>query len=104
MGPAPENGGDQTAMMEAIAVALTKLASAEPAAIVIDDLQWADNATLDTILSLANYLPRLPILWVGVYRSDEIPRGHPLRWLRNQLSGLCQPDRSGSRAAELGLI
>jgi len=85
LGPSPEDSGDHTALMEAIARALTRLAGDQPAVIVIDDLQWADNATLDTILSLVNYLPNLPILMVGVYRSDEIPRGHPLRWLRNQL-------------------
>jgi len=85
MGPEPEDSGDQSTLLEAINVALSVLSNIKPAAIVIDDLQWADNATLDVILSLANHLPTIPVLLVGVYRSDEIPRGHPLRWLRNQL-------------------
>lgn len=55
LGPAPENSGDQSTLMEAITIALSTLSSTQPATIVIDDLQWADNATLDTILSLINY-------------------------------------------------
>ncbi|MEM9215765.1 MAG: diguanylate cyclase [Cyanobacteria bacterium P01_F01_bin.150] len=52
-----------------------------PLVLVLDDLQWADSATLiliDVILrddSINNFL------FVGVYRSDEISNKHPLNCL-----------------------
>jgi ATP/maltotriose-dependent transcriptional regulator MalT len=85
LGPVPADAGDQPTLHEAIRAALATLSGEWPAAIVIDDLHWADNATLDVILSLSPFLSEMSILLVGIYRSDEIPRGHPVRWLRNQL-------------------
>jgi DNA-binding CsgD family transcriptional regulator len=85
LGPVPADEGDQPTLHEAIRAALASLSAERPAAIVIDDLHWADNATLDVILSLSPFLLEMSLLLVGIYRSDEIPRGHPVRWLRNQL-------------------
>jgi DNA-binding CsgD family transcriptional regulator len=85
LGPVPADAGDQPTLHEAIRAALAALSGERPAAIVIDDLHWADNATLDVILSLSPFLSEMSILLVGIYRSDEIPRGHPVRRLRNQL-------------------
>lgn len=44
----------------------------------IDDLQWADIATLDLLQSIAldDEIPNLLI--VGAYREDEVPDSHPL--------------------------
>ena len=53
--------------------------------ILLDDLQWSDDATLELLGALADPLRELPILVVGAYRSDEVPRAHPLRGLRNEL-------------------
>lgn len=85
LGAVEKDSGNQSTLLEAIANAFLAMSQIQPATIVIDDLQWADNATLDVFLSLANSLPSMHLLLVGIYRSDEIPRGHPLRWLRNQL-------------------
>ena len=53
--------------------------------IVLDDLQWADNATLELLPALAGSCARERLLILGAYRNEEIPRGHPLRRLRNDL-------------------
>ena len=53
--------------------------------LVLDDLQWADNATLELVPILASALAQERLLIVGTYRNDEIGRGHPLRRLRNDL-------------------
>ncbi|MBL9104203.1 MAG: AAA family ATPase [Myxococcales bacterium] len=48
------------------------------AAIFLDDLQWSDLATLKLIEELAGD-PELPhVLWIGVYRDDEVGPDHPL--------------------------
>ena len=47
--------------------------------LVIEDVHWADEATLDVIRLLGRRVERLGALVVATYRSDELPRTHPLR-------------------------
>ncbi len=84
LGP-PPGGADPAALGEALGHALASIARATPAVLVLEDLQWADNATLELLPALAGALAHEPLLIVGTYRTDEIGRGHPLRRLRNQL-------------------
>ena len=39
---------------------------------VIEDLHWADGATLDLLRFLARRIDSLPVLLVVSYRDDEI--------------------------------
>jgi tetratricopeptide (TPR) repeat protein len=54
-------------------------------AVFFDDLQWADDTTLELLPVLAGVLQDEPVLVLGAYRSDEIPRGHALRRMRSEL-------------------
>jgi DNA-binding CsgD family transcriptional regulator len=47
--------------------------------IVVEDAQWADEATLDWITLLGRRIGRLPALLVVTYRDDELAPDHPLR-------------------------
>lgn len=52
-----------------------------PLLLFLDDLHWADAASLDFF---SYFLPRIeqrPILIIGTYRSEEIRDGHPLQKL-----------------------
>ena len=49
------------------------------AVLVIEDVHWADEATLDVLRLLGRRVERLGALVVVTYRSDELPRTHPLR-------------------------
>ncbi len=89
--PAP--GGDRATIFEAIRRAFEEMG---PAVVVLDDLQWSDEATLALLGALAPALNELPVLVVGAYRSDGLPRDHPLRWLRNEL-------RRGGQLQEVAL-
>jgi DNA-binding CsgD family transcriptional regulator len=84
LGP-PGTVGDHATLVEAIRCALVSLTSAGPAAMLLDDLQWSDDATLELLGALAQPIRELPLLIVGVYRADELPRAHPLRRLRHDL-------------------
>ena len=46
--------------------------------IVIEDAQWADDATLDLLTFLGRRLDRTPALLVLTYRDDELGAGHKL--------------------------
>ena len=70
---------------EAICLALATIAQGAPTALILDDLQWADNATLELLPALAGALANVQLVVVGLYRSDEVGRRHPLRKLRSEL-------------------
>ena len=77
--------GDRATLFEAIRCGLAAVAAERPAVVLLDDLQWSDDATLELLAALVAPLRELPMLVVGAYRSDEIPRAHQLRRLRNDL-------------------
>jgi tetratricopeptide (TPR) repeat protein len=69
-----------------VTTALSSELRREPATIVIlDDLQWADDATLDVVRLLGQRLEDVPALVVITYRDDELDRAHPLRLLLGEL-------------------
>ena len=55
---------------------LARLARGRPALVVLDDLQWADEATLLFVEHLAPHLTGLPLLVVATYRDTDV--GRPL--------------------------
>ncbi len=83
-GPPPQHT-DPAVLVEAICQAFAAIARTRPTVLVLDDLQWADNATLELMPILASALAQEQLLIVGTYRNDEIGRGHPVRRLRNDL-------------------
>ncbi|HEY7020958.1 MAG TPA: AAA family ATPase [Ktedonobacterales bacterium] len=82
---APPPNTDYATLVEALRCLFLAVARTSPAVIVLDDLQWADNATLELLPALASACAHERLLILGAYRSDEMPRGHPLRRLRNDL-------------------
>ena len=71
--------------MEAIRCGLAAMTRSDPVALLLDDLQWSDEATLELLGALALPVRELPLLIVAAYRSDELSRAHPLRRLRDDL-------------------
>jgi len=53
--------------------------------IIIEDVHWADEATLDFIKFLARRIVRLRCLFILTYRDHEIHSNHPLRYVLGQL-------------------
>lgn len=59
-------------LFEAVGALLATLASAAGLAVVLDDLHWADQATLDLLGYIARRQPAARLLIVGAYREGEI--------------------------------
>jgi tetratricopeptide (TPR) repeat protein/transcriptional regulator with XRE-family HTH domain len=57
---------------------LVALAEHAPLALLLDDLHWADRASLDLLQHLARHTRERPILLVGTTRAVEAQRQHPL--------------------------
>jgi ATP/maltotriose-dependent transcriptional regulator MalT len=77
LGRVLQSGADAADVLDAILEELDD--PLRPVVHVVEDLQWADDATLDAILVVARRIERLPAVLVGTYRDDEIDRAHPLR-------------------------
>ncbi len=56
-----------------------------PALVILEDLHWADELSLDVLGHLASRLATRPTLVVGAYRSDELYPRLPMRDLRTRL-------------------
>lgn len=53
--------------------------------VVLEDLHWADAATLDLVKFLARRIQRVRALLVLSYRDDELGEGHPLQLVLGDL-------------------
>ena len=56
--------------------------------LVIEDLHWADDATLDLLKFLARRTARVPVLILGSYRDEELAPAHPLRLTLGDLASV----------------
>ena len=59
-----------------------------PTVLVVEDVHWADEATLDVLRFLVRRVGELPAVLVLTYRDDEVGRDHPLQALLGLASGL----------------
>lgn len=60
--------------------------SGGPAVCVVEDVHWADGATLDLLRFLSRRIATLPLLLVVSYRDDEIGDDHPMAVLLGDLA------------------
>ena len=56
--------------------------------LVLEDLHWADEATLDVVRLLARRIESIPALVVVTFRDDELERTHPLRVVLGELRSI----------------
>jgi DNA-binding CsgD family transcriptional regulator len=87
---AEQAGGELAAVVgratpSAVAAALTDELRRRPAILVLEDLHWADEATLDVIRLLARRMGQVPALVLATSRTDELDRSHPLRMALGEL-------------------
>ena len=77
----------------ALLVALVRqIASAEqPLVLFLDDLQWADQPSLEFIGALLDAEAIHGLLVIGAYRNNEVEASHPLGELLHRAAGLATP-------------
>ena len=73
---------------EVAAALVEELRRRKPTLLVIEDLHWADEATLDVLRLLARRIGQVPALVIATYRDDELERSHPLRMVLGDLHGI----------------
>ncbi len=69
-----EQGGPQAALLRAWRVLLEAVAQQQPLILIIDDLQWADEALLDLLEYLTDRITDQPVLFICPARPDFLER------------------------------
>jgi len=75
--------GDLMGLMEALIDLLGS--GLRPTVLVLDDIQWADEATLDVVKYLGRRIARTKGLLLLAYRDSEVDFDHPLRRVIGEL-------------------
>ena len=82
LGPLPMSSSDsqeeRQRLFRAVAGFLQAIAGEMPVALLLDDLHWADSASLELLQHLARHTRAYPVLLLGTYRDVEVGRQHPL--------------------------
>ncbi len=71
---------------EVLSALAREVAERSPTILVLEDLHWADEATLDVLRLLGRRIDGVPALVLATYRDDELDRAHPLRVVLGELS------------------
>jgi DNA-binding CsgD family transcriptional regulator/tetratricopeptide (TPR) repeat protein len=78
-GPSIQASLGQTRLFELLLGVLSRLGQERPVALVIEDVHWADSASLDLIAFLVRNQRSERLATVVTFRSGELPTEHPVR-------------------------
>ncbi len=107
-GPRLNSNLDQEKIFKQYADVMQALAREQTLILILDDLQWADSASLNLLFHLARQLKESRVLLLGTYRPDDVALGrggerHPLEPILNELKryyGDIVIDLGAAQAAE----
>ncbi len=80
---------------------LVALAAQRPLVLLLEDLHWADSASLDLLRFIAHEIDEMPLLLLATYRGEEIDRRHPLAALVPLLVREAPTERLGLRPFDI---
>jgi len=80
----PEHERDR--LFEAVSQFVTNISKDAPLLVVLDDLQWTDQASLLLLHYVARGVHKEPLLLVGAYRDSEVDEKHPLSPVLTELN------------------
>ena len=81
-------GATSARMLRELAEALEMLTAEAPLVLVLEDLQWSDNSTVEALAYVAQWRESARLLVLGTYRMvDTVIRAHPLRRTAQEICG-----------------
>ena len=75
-------------LYEAVGAFLAAIAATRPLVLLLDDLQWADAASLDLLGHVARTQPAARLLILGAYRAGEVAHNRALERILAELNRL----------------
>ena len=91
---------EQQLLFREVTAFLQAIAQESPVAVMLDDLHWADGATLELLQHLARHTRADRVLLLGTYRDVEVGRHHPLEAALRDLMREDLVDRIGLHRLE----
>lgn len=91
---AKASGIEQSHLCEQYTNVVKALSQQQPLLIIVDDLHWADNASINLLFHLSRRLREDPVLIIGAYRADDVALGrggerHPLETSLHEIKRYC---------------
>ena len=83
--PLTDDAGARFRLFDAVADFLRSSAAAQPLVVILEDVHWAEPASLDLLRFLVDEVPDGRMLVMATYRDTEVPAGHPLAELLGTL-------------------
>ena len=80
-----ESDAERFLVMESVVRFLTAASEEAPLLVVLDDLHWADAASLQLLGQLAHSSVSMAVTVVGTFRDSDLSRSHPLTALLARL-------------------
>lgn len=71
---------------------------------IVEDVHWADSATLDLLRFLSRRIDSLPLLLLASYRDDEVGEQHPVAMLLGDLATSAAVSRVGVHPLSLPAV
>jgi predicted ATPase len=75
-------------LFEAVGSLLAAIAGNSPLVLLLDDLQWADPASLDLLHAIVRYQPDARLMIAGAYRTSELEQNPALSHLVAEINRL----------------
>ncbi|MDP9372585.1 MAG: AAA family ATPase, partial [Chloroflexota bacterium] len=104
----PEDDGvalaSQDAIVRRVLAYLAALAARQPLVLLLEDLHWADPASLDLLRATGRAPAHRPVLLLATYRTDEVVNDHPLAALLPTLVRESRAERLDLRPLDAGAI
>ena len=66
------------ALIQTVALQLYRIAEEQPLVLILDDLHWADQDSLDLLEFVTRHIDRVPLLIIVTYRAEEVQQTRPL--------------------------
>jgi class 3 adenylate cyclase/tetratricopeptide (TPR) repeat protein len=77
---------DRHRLFEGVKGLLSSIAGQTPVLLFLDDLHWADRASLLLLLHLSRGIEEVGVMIIGTFRDDDVDDAHPLAALRAELA------------------
>jgi len=77
--PSSAHADEKLQLFQAVAGFFASITETIPVALLLDDLHWADNATVDLLQHLVRRTCTARLFLLGTYRDVEVQLHHPLR-------------------------
>ena len=76
--PSAESDAERFMVMESVVRFLAAASAQAPLLVVLDDLHWADGASLQLLGQLAHSSAPMAVTVIGTFRDSDLSRSHPL--------------------------